>query len=111
MTSTRSTCIYSDPGPSIGNASWRSSPCRQTSPGAWTIHLRSPHAIVAGRGYLPSFPPARLRRHGPQGPAVRLLPGGGDELIRLAALVRPLVELHWTRMLAYINNVATVELD
>jgi 5-methylcytosine-specific restriction endonuclease McrA len=58
-----------------------------------------------------SFSPARLRRHSPKGAAVRLLPGAGDELLRLGPLVRPLVELHWTRMVAEINNVATVELD
>ena len=58
-----------------------------------------------------SFSPARLRRSGPQGPAIRLLPGAGDELLRLGPLVRPLVELHWTRMVAEINKVATVELD
>lgn len=58
-----------------------------------------------------SFTAARLRRHGPQGPAVRLLPGAGDELLRLGPLIRPLVELHWTRMVAEINQVATAELD
>jgi 5-methylcytosine-specific restriction endonuclease McrA len=58
-----------------------------------------------------SFSPARLRRHGPRGAAVQLLPGAGDELVRLGPLVRPLVELHWTRMVAEINKVATVELD
>lgn len=31
-----------------------------------------------------SFSPARLRRHGPRGPAIELLPGAGDELLRLA---------------------------
>jgi hypothetical protein len=36
-----------------------------------------------------SFSPARLRRHGPRGPAIRLLPGAGDELLRLAPLIRP----------------------
>jgi len=58
-----------------------------------------------------SFSAARLRRHGPRGAAVRLLPGAGDELLRLGALVRPLVEVHWTRMVAEINKVATAELD
>ena len=58
-----------------------------------------------------SFSLARLRRHGPQGPVVRLLPGAGDELVRLGPLVRPLVELHWTRMVAEINGVAKAELD
>jgi len=58
-----------------------------------------------------SFSVARLRRHGPRGAAVRLLPGAGDELIRLGPLVRPFVELHWTRMVAEINKVATAELD
>jgi hypothetical protein len=36
-----------------------------------------------------SFSVPRLRRHGPRGPAVRLLPGAGDELIRLGPLVPP----------------------
>ena len=58
-----------------------------------------------------SFSSARLRRHGPRGPAVRLLPGAGDELVRLGPLIRPLVELHWTRMVAEINGVAKAELD
>jgi hypothetical protein len=58
-----------------------------------------------------SFSPARLRRHGPRGPAIQMLPGAGDELIRLGPLIRPLVELHWTRMVAEINKVATAELD
>jgi hypothetical protein len=40
---------------------------------------------------------------------VRLRPGTGDQLVRLAPLIRPLVELHWTRMVATINNVATEE--
>ena len=58
-----------------------------------------------------SFSPARLRRHGPRGAAVRLLPGAGDDLLRLGPLIRPLAELHWTRMVAEINKVATAELD
>jgi hypothetical protein len=31
--------------------------------------------------------------------------------VRLAPLIRPLAELHWTRMVATINGVATEELD
>ena len=58
-----------------------------------------------------SFSPARLRRHGPRGPAIELLPGAGDELLRLGPLIRPLVELHWTRMVAEINGVAPDELN
>jgi hypothetical protein len=54
---------------------------------------------------------ARLRRYGPRGPAIRLLPGAGDELLRLGPLIRPLVELHWTRMVAEINGVASAELN
>jgi hypothetical protein len=54
---------------------------------------------------------ARLHRHNSRGMAVRLLEGAGDELIRLGPLIRPLVELHWTRMVAEINDVATAELD
>ncbi len=62
-------------------------------------------------GTRESFSTARLRRHGPRGPAVRLLPGAGDELVRLSPLIRPLGELHWTRMVAEINGVAKAELD
>lgn len=58
-----------------------------------------------------AFSPTRLRRYGPRGPSVRLLPGAGDELIRLGPLIRPLVELHWARMVAEINGVAPAELD
>jgi HNH endonuclease len=58
-----------------------------------------------------TFSAARLRRDGPHGPAIRLRPGAGDELIRLGPLVRPLVEVHWTRMVAEINGVAKAELD
>jgi hypothetical protein len=58
-----------------------------------------------------SFSLARLRRNGPRGPAIELLPGAGDELLRLGPLIRPLVELHWTRMVAEINGVATDELN
>jgi hypothetical protein len=58
-----------------------------------------------------SFSPARLRRHGPRGPAIELLPGAGDELLRLGPLIRPLIEVHWTRMVAEINGAASAELD
>jgi hypothetical protein len=37
--------------------------------------------------------------------------GAGDELLRLGPLIRPLVELHWTRMVAEINGVASAELN
>jgi 5-methylcytosine-specific restriction endonuclease McrA len=53
----------------------------------------------------------RLRSHGPRGPVIPLLDGAGDELVRLSPLVRPLVELHWTRMVAQLNRVATDEED
>jgi len=69
-----------------------------------------PFIYELGWGPRESFSVPRLRRQGPRGPAVRLLPGAGDELIRLGPLVRPLVELHWTRMVAEINGVATAEL-
>jgi hypothetical protein len=58
-----------------------------------------------------SFSVARLRRHGPRGLAVDLLPGAGDELLRLGPLIRPLIEVHWTRMVAEINGVASAELN
>lgn len=47
--------------------------------------------------------------HGPGGGLVRFRPGAGDRLLRLAPLVRPLVELHWTRMVARLNRLAVEE--
>jgi hypothetical protein len=69
------------------------------------------YELEAGWGINQQFPVARLRSHGPRGPVIRLLDGAGDELVRLSPLVRPLVELHWTRMVARLNGVATVEED
>jgi hypothetical protein len=43
--------------------------------------------------------------HGPGGGIVRFRPGAGDHLLRLAPLLRPLIELHWTRMVAGINRI------
>lgn len=43
------------------------------------------------------------------GGTVRLRPGAGDQLIRLAPLVRPLVELHWVRMVANLNELGLEE--
>ena len=57
------------------------------------------------------FSLTHLRSFGPRGPLIQLLPGAGDELVRLAPLIRPLVELHWTRMVAQMNDVNTVEED
>ena len=62
-------------------------------------------------GTRTSFSPRRLHRDDPAGLPVRLRPGAGDQLVRLAPLIRPLVELHWTRMVATINKVATEEQD
>ena len=72
-----------------------------------------PFIYDLGPGWGPDqrFPLGRLRRSGPRGPVIRLLPGAGDELVRLSPLIRPLVELHWTRMVAQLNKVATVEED
>jgi 5-methylcytosine-specific restriction endonuclease McrA len=115
-----------------GAASWHLA--RQQLPGAYQAMLDQVEVTVAEQplprlqavgssdtvfpflyklswGPRESFSPTRLRRHGPRGPAVHLLPGAGDELLRLGPLVRPLVELHWTRMVAEINRVATAELD
>jgi hypothetical protein len=58
-----------------------------------------------------NFTISRLRRAGPRGPVIPLLPGAGDELLRLSALIRPLVEMHWTQMVARLNKVSTVEED
>lgn len=40
---------------------------------------------------------------------VRFRPGAGDHLLRLAPLLRPLIELHWTRMVAGINRIDVEE--
>lgn len=45
------------------------------------------------------------------GAQVRLREGAGDQLVRLAPLVRPLVELHWIRMVADLNKLAVIEDD
>ena len=65
--------------------------------------------LGADWGINQQFSVERLRSHGARGPAIPLLDGAGDELVRLAPLVRPLVELHWTRMVARLNGVATDE--
>jgi 5-methylcytosine-specific restriction endonuclease McrA len=49
---------------------------------------------------------ARLRAG--DGARIRLRPGAADQLIRLAPLVRPLVELHWIRMVAKLNDLDVV---
>ncbi len=43
--------------------------------------------------------------HAEGGGLIRFRPGAGDQLLRLAPLVRPLIELHWTRMVARINRI------
>jgi hypothetical protein len=43
--------------------------------------------------------------HEPGGGLVRFHPGASDELLRLAPLVRPLIEVHWVRMVAAINGL------
>lgn len=45
------------------------------------------------------------------GAKVRLRPGAGDQLVRLAPLIRPLVELHWIRMVAALNKLTVTEDD
>jgi 5-methylcytosine-specific restriction endonuclease McrA len=44
--------------------------------------------------------------HAPGGGQVVFRPNAGDRLLQLAPLVRPLIELHWTRMVARINRIA-----
>lgn len=46
-----------------------------------------------------------------RGAAIEMKPDAGDQLVRLAPLVRPLVELHWVRMVAAINHLTTTEDD
>lgn len=43
--------------------------------------------------------------HAAGGGLVQFRPGASDELVRLAPLVRPLIELHWVRMVAAINEL------
>ena len=81
--------------------------CRLSAP--VIRHFRSFMTSTGDRGE--SFSQRRLHRDGPAGLPVRLREGAGDQLVRLAPLIRPLVELHWTRMVAAINNVATEERD
>lgn len=76
-------------------------PAEQALPFLYDIDWKPRDSISLGR----------LRRGGPAGLPVRLRPGAGEQLVRLAPLIRPLVELHWTRMVATINGVATEELD
>jgi hypothetical protein len=45
--------------------------------------------------------------HDDGGGIVRFRPGAGDHLLRLAPLLRPLIELHWARMVARINRINT----
>ena len=70
-----------------------------------------PFLYDIGWGPPESFSRRRLHRDSPAGLPVRLRDGAGNRLVRLAPLIRPLVELHWTRMVAAINNVATEEQD
>ena len=50
-----------------------------------------------------------LHRDG--GGQVVFRPGAAAQLIRLAPLIRPLVELHWVRMVAQLNRLTPVEDD
>ena len=71
----------------------RPAPCSRSctsSAGDPGNHSRSPGCAVTG----PAAPPSTL------------LPGAGDGLLRLGPLIRPLIEVHWTRMVAEINGVA-----
>ena len=43
------------------------------------------------------------------GHRLRFKPGASDALVRLAPLIRPLVELHWVREVAKWNQIATEE--
>jgi 5-methylcytosine-specific restriction endonuclease McrA len=43
--------------------------------------------------------------HSNGGGILRMRPGAGTELLRLAPLIRPLVELHWVREVADINKL------
>ena len=41
--------------------------------------------------------------------SVQLRPGAADTLVSLAGLLRPLIELHWTRQVAELNRISLAE--
>lgn len=43
--------------------------------------------------------------HASGGGLIRFRNGAADDLLRLAPLLRPLIELHWTRMVAQLNDI------
>jgi len=45
--------------------------------------------------------------HSPGGGVMQFKSGAADHLLRLAPLLRPLIELHWTKMVARLNQIAT----
>lgn len=45
--------------------------------------------------------------HRPGAGLIRFRRGAGDHLLRLTPLLRPLVEFHWTRMVARLNRIDT----
>ena len=64
---------------------------------------REPRPFLYDVDWGESVSLASLHREG--GGSVRFRPGAGDQLLRLAPLLRPLIELHWTRMVAKINGI------
>jgi hypothetical protein len=87
---------------------------------AWKlIQMPLPRLQVLGTGYDPFL--YRIDwdedvrrgavRDGTVDTTIRLRPGVGDHLIRLSGLVRPLVQRHWTRMVADINRSAVPEAE
>ena len=92
---------------------WRQSTgrrlCRTGGGGTWRNCGRSRCHVPRSPGRFSVCSLRRLRRSGPAGPPVRLRPGAGEQLVRLAPLIRPRIELHWTAMVAAINDVATEE--
>lgn len=67
----------------------------------------SPQPFLYDVSWNDRVPLAQLRQDG----WVRFRPGTSAKLVRLAPLVRPLVQLHWTRMVASFNGVAADEVD
>jgi hypothetical protein len=49
------------------------------------------------------------RLHADGGAAIHLRPGAGDQLIRLAPLLRPLIELQWVKMVARLNRLGLMD--
>jgi 5-methylcytosine-specific restriction endonuclease McrA len=66
-----------------------------------------PQPFIYDVNWLEGVSLSRLHRLGDD--AVVFRPGAVEQLVRLSPLLRPLVEAHWVRMVADLNDLAPVE--